>query len=245
MKATTTAILICALTASAGAALEREIEQIIPARDFETLRLKTGNGQVNVEPSPDDSVHLRIVFSPRRGGSGDGGGLRSWFVSSRLDREELLESIELRVKENGKQLTITPLPMGSTLHDRVNERWIVAAPARLRVEVDASSSEVDVRGIKGGVRLRQGHGGANIEVPEGDLDVVLEVGDVHATSGADEYASVDVEAQVGKTKVWLDDRRVRTSKPPGPGSFFKMDGGQGDTVDVRVTVGNATLRLGE
>lgn len=233
---------VCLAVASHASALDRELEAVASAQGLESIELETGNGSVVIRPSTDDQIHVRLKLSPRSGGDG-GNRLVRWFLSSRLDREEMLEQIELTTRRSGQRLIVRPLPGGSARHDQVRESWTVEVPPRFGVDLEAISSKVEVTGVAGGVRVRQGHGSVTVDVPEGELDIALQVGNVVATS-ASSRGAVDVRSEVGDARVWLDDRRVRTERPPGPGSSFRLDGGTRDAVEIRVTVGNSEVRLG-
>lgn len=226
------------------AALEREIEATFPAAGLEAVELSTGDGQVEIATSSDDQIRIRLALSPRRGAKRSGASrIKSWFFTPRLDQQELLDQVELKTKRSGDRLVVTPRPGGTAREDLLSEHWVIELPARLAVSLEADSSEVSVRGVTGGVRVRQGHGHLEVDVPEGDLDLRLDVGDVEVASQAAQVGTVDVRSTVGDTRVWLRDRRVRVERPPGPGSSFRLRGGVGDEVKVRVTVGNAVLRL--
>ncbi len=245
MRSPIAAAALTLLIVPAAWALDREISATHKATGLSELELITGNGSVTVTPSPGDEVHVYLTVSPRKGGGGDKKGVLGWLFTSRLDQQEMLDSIELSTTEKDGRLVIRPLPRGGARQDQVTERWVVEVPARFAVNVEADSSAVAIHGIEGGVRLRQGHGKAIVDVPGGAVDLALAVGDIQADVGSAHDSAIDVRSKVGDTKVWLDDRRVTVNRPPGPGSYFRLEGDAHSQVAIRVTVGNVKLRLSE
>ena len=138
-----------------------------------------------------------------------------------------------------------PTPRGRSREDRVAENWSIEVPERFYVDLTTNAATVEVDGIAGGVSVRQGYGRVRVAVPRGDLDLQVQVGDIDARSSARDWRQVSLRSQVGSTRIWVDDRKMKLSKPPGPGNSVRLEGRGDDVISLRVRVGDAELHFHE
>ena len=215
------------------------------AAGIERIEISAGNGTATVRAVDGDQIRVRVSLKPKR--DLDPKSLRRtfrWFLSSGYeDAEQLTEAVELQVKRRSNVLVIQPLPHGPTRKDVLVEAWEVEVPRRLAMKLAMDSAEVVIDGIEGGVRLRLGHGKAEVDVPRGDLDLEVTVGNIDAQLHNADLGQLRLASEVGDTKLWLDGRRIKHPKPPGPGNHIKIEGNGPDEVRVRVTVGDARLTV--
>ncbi|HVS62420.1 MAG TPA: hypothetical protein VMT85_02835 [Thermoanaerobaculia bacterium] len=229
-----------------GGARSRIFERELSAGELSAVRVAAGNGKVTVVAHSEELVRVRLEARPKRFTGDEDRGPLGWFLTSRLDDEqELLRTISLDEEVEHGALALRLLPRGRSRESRIEETWLLEVPSRFAVELSASSAEVGVTGVAGGVRLRQGHGSATVDVPGGALDLALDVGRLEARSGAPDWQRVALRSQVGDTRLVLDGRRVREPKPPGPGSQVTLEGRGTEILELRVQVGDAVLRLEE
>lgn len=247
MVPATLAVLLGGTVWAAGEARSRTFERELPAVDLTSVRLHAGSGRVTVVATPEEVVRIRLEARPRRwSGDDDRRGPLSWFLTSRLDDEEdLLRAISLDEEAEGGELALRLLPRGRSRENRIEESWRLELPSRLAVEISAASAEVEVSGVGGGVRLKQGHGSATVDVPGGDLDLTMQVGRLDAHSGAPDWRRVGLRSHVGSARLFLDGRRVRAVQPPGPGSAVSLEGRGSALLELQVQVGDVVLRLEE
>lgn len=239
-----TAVLSCSVVSALGAGGTRVFERELPASDLSRVSVIAGNGEITVIATPEEVVRVRLEARAKRWTGDDDRGPLAWFLSRRLEDEpDLLQAISLSERVEDGELVLRAHPRGRSRESRIAETWRLEVPARLALELSASSAEVEVSGVAGGVRLRQGHGAAIVTVPGGDLDLGVQVGRLEARSGAREWRRVGLRSDVGSTRLLLDGRRMRYPNPPGPGSHVTLEGRGEDTLELRVQVGDAVLRL--
>ena len=151
------------------------------------------------------------------------------------------QSVDLRTRRDGSRLVINT----SGDHEDLEETWVVEIPSHLQVEAKLGVGEMDVRGVRGGLRAKVGVGGVRIDVPEGDVEAESGVGEVEVRSATNSYGNVDVRAGVGNGRVSIDGREFRQpNRPPGPSERISLTGNGRDRLQIRSGVGNAELTIG-
>ena len=215
------------------------------AAGIQRLEIRAGNGTAKVRAIEGDEIRVRVSLRPKR--NLDGKTFRRafrWFLASGYDdADQLSQAVDLQVKRRNGELVIQPLPHGRSRKSAIVETWEIDVPMRLGLQVHMDSAEIEVSGLEGGVVLRLGHGEAKVDVPRGDLDLEVTVGNIEAQLRQTDLGELRLASEVGDTRLWLDGRRVKHPKPPGPGSHIKIEGDGPDEVHVRVTVGDAKLTV--
>jgi hypothetical protein len=151
------------------------------------------------------------------------------------------QNVDLRTSREGSRLVVRT----SGDHQDLEETWIVEIPAHLQVTAELGVGEMDVRGVRGGLKAKVGVGGVRIDVPEGDIDAESGVGQVEVRSATNSYGNVDVRANVGSGRVSIDGREFQQpNRPPGPSERISLTGNGRDRLQVRSGVGNAELTIG-
>ncbi len=230
-------------TLGADSSNRRTLESETPAEGIDRLTLRAGDGSITVSPSSDDTIRARVEVTVE-GSSDKERRPLGWFLTSRLERaDDLAGAISISESVSAGQATLRLLPLGKSRASRTKEDWFLELPPRVFLELEANSATTVVSEVYGGIRLRQGHGKAKIDVPRGDLDLRLQVGTIEVRSAVDTWHLVDLRSRVGEARLWIDGRRIKRRQPPGPGARIEVEG-RGETIlEVDVEVGNVELRL--
>ena len=236
--------VVLAWTPALGAdsSSKRSLESEIPSTEIDRLRLRAGDGTIMVSPSADEMIRAQVEVTVVR--SPDDRRPFGWFLTSRLESpDDLVDAISLSTKVASREATLRLLPVGRSRSTRTIEHWHLQVPQRLFLDLEASSAEVRITDISGGVRLRQGHGKTRIDVPDGELDVRLQVGDLEVRSAIDTWRLVALRSRVGKARLWVDGERVKRRQAPGPGTRITLEGRGAARLELVVEVGDVDLRL--
>ena len=244
-------LLLAVATAAAPlAAAERpgprELTWEVPATGVQNLRLAAGNGQVEVVPSSDGVVRVRLRAELKRWSDDEPWRrIAAWFLTSEHEEDaELMAALALEHERRGGTLELGLRPGGRTRTNRVNETWRLELPPGARAEVELGSGDVVVEGIAGGVEVRLGAGDVRVSAPSGDLDVTVDVGDIDVRLGSLSTREVELTADVGDTRLWVAGNRVEHAREPGPGNHTSLRGSGQYAVRARVTVGDVAVRVG-
>lgn len=152
-----------------------------------------------------------------------------------LDSRSTAEALRLRLR-------------GAT-GDGLDERWHVRVPARLAADVTIHEGTVQITGLEGGVRASvdggAGHapGVLQVDVPRGPLDLAVGVGSIDARTAETPRGAVDVRSTVGRATLVLDGHEIVAEREAGPGDRVKLKGDGPDGITVRVSVGDARVRI--
>ena len=243
-------LVLVALAAAPLAAAERPGPRVLtweaPAAGVEALRLEAGNGRVEVVPSADDQVRVRLRAELKRWSDDEPWRrIASWFLTSKHGEDAaLMQALALEHERRGDALELGLRPGGRTRTNRVDETWRVEVPPGRRVVVELGAGDVVVTGIAGGVEVRLGAGDVRVDAPAGDLDVAVKVGDVDVRLGSLSTREVVLVADVGDTRLWVGGNRIVHGREPGPGNRTALRGSGRWAVNARVSVGDVAVRVG-
>ena len=222
-------LVLVLVSAAHGWAAARVLDRSIPAAGLERIEIEAGVGDVRVEVGEDDSIHVEVTLEPRRGGL---------FSSIRTAEREVQEAT-LEVETAGSALQ---LRVGTNADERrFEERWTVAMPARLALQLELGVGDVEVRGLAGGITLEAGVGDVVVDTESGDLDLEVGVGDLSVRAPAAAYASVRCAAGVGEARI-----RVQGEALGGGGfvgSSASWTGSGSHHLKAELGVGDASVTL--
>ncbi len=207
----------------------------VPAQQVRRLEITAGRGLVTIGAAPGDTVDFAVEVSSGAAGPALVRGPQA---------DAALATIESAVR--GDTLTAR---LGGTYGSGLTERWTVRVPARLAADVVLDRGEIAVSGVEGGVRARtqSGVNGAPgrivVDVPRGALDLSMGVGKIDAHTDEAPRGAIDVRSTVGHATLTLDGREIVTDQAPGPGQRARLSGADAGGIVVRVSVGDARVRV--
>lgn len=241
-------ILLVVGTTMLVSAEERVLEKTIPVNDVDAIVLNGGNGSVHISVGADDTIQIRVEIRPENLLDNKPlRGIKNWFLSSAYDDlDELMKAIRLEadLSMTGK-IKIGLTPSVRTRESQVLEDWQITVPKRLAVKLAMARATTTVDGVAGGVDISLGNGTVDVDVPGGDLDIVVTIGKARVRTGSKSVGKLSLRSQVGNTKLSMNGMKMKYTDPPGPGSRFSLSGDGEDTIRVYVQVGDASLRVNE
>lgn len=206
----------------------RDLNSTVPADQIRSVVIDANVGKVELRGTSDNTariaVHIKAkstfsIWSGREWGDPDG--------------------VDLRTEVRGSELRITLRGERKNLQ----EEWVITVPSRVEAKVNANVGSVDVYGITGGCDAEVNVGELKIDVPEGDIRAVTNVGEVKIRTATKSFASVNVDASVGDTRLMIDGNRIRSKRGYGPGSRASADGPGKDRIRVSASVGDAEVTV--
>jgi hypothetical protein len=238
-------LLLLAAAAPPASAAHRVFTTDVDATGLERLALTGGDGRAWITVHDAEVVRVNVVVGPRRRGLGDlGERIKHWFLTSRYETDdELVAALTLKSEKSGVVLALDLDPGARTRHERIEERWTIALPARLALDLDLNAADVSVRGTTGGVHAELNVGTLEVEVPQGSVDAEVNVGDIKVRTASTDVGLAVAEANVGDTYLSVDRLRVDHDDPPGPGSEVHLHGRGRDEIRAVVNVGDASIAV--
>lgn len=219
-------------------AASRVLTATIPAAQLTHLDLNALDGVVDLKadsnPSATD-VTVTVALDPPRG--------KNFRKAAPADPENV--SIDWTADKNVLHLGLKNAGVGN-----IEATWTITVPARFSARVDMHDGAVIVSGLSGGVEadVNAGVGGQrgsiDVQVPRGRLALSMGVGNIRATRGSTEFSSAVVRATVGDAELFLLGHEIVAPHEPGPGHRVSLDGKGPDTLSVKVSVGDVSLKIG-
>jgi hypothetical protein len=231
--------LVAAVVSGRGAIMPapstNSLQAVVPASGISRLEIVGGDGNVTIAASASDQIELAVDLA-----SNPPIGV---FVGKRVG-----DAAQTTLDSSTQGTTMTAHLRGA-IGDGLTERWTVRVPARLAADVSMHRGQIDITGIEGGVRARAdsgiGHesGAIRVDVPRGSLDLSLGVGTIDARAGETPRGGIDVRSRVGRASLSVDGHSIVAGREPGPGERVRLTGEGSDDIVVRVSVGDAHVRI--
>jgi hypothetical protein len=236
----TGAVLAAAVSAQPvqTAGFNRVLTATIPAAQLTHLDLTALDGSVDLKADPNPAatdVTISVAIDPPRA--------RNFRTPASAD----LTAIALDWRADRKVLRVG---LTNARAGNVEAAWTITVPARFSARIDAHDGAVAVEGIAGGVDadLNSGLGGRggriDVNVPRGKLALSIGVGDIRAIRSDAAFGNAVVRATVGDAKLYLLGHEIVAPHAPGPGHKVSLDGKGGDSLSLKVSVGDVSLKIG-
>jgi hypothetical protein len=220
------------------ASANRVLTATIPASQLTHLDLTALDGSVDLKADPNPSatnVTISVALDPPR--------MHNFTRPVSADLAAV--ALDWRADSNILRVGLTNARAGN-----IEAAWTITVPARFSARVDAHDGSVAIDGLAGGVEadvnagLGGRHGALDVTVPRGKLALTMGVGDIHATRADANFGSAIVRATVGDASLYLLGHEIVAPHAPGPGHKVSLDGKGGDTLSVKVSVGDVKLKIG-
>jgi len=151
------------------------------------------------------------------------------------------QNVDLRMDRSGSKLEVSL----AGDHKDLEEDWTLEIPAQLQVEAEFGVGDLNIQGVRGGLKAKVGVGTLTIDVPEGSINAESGVGKINIKSATASYGNVDMRTNVGNARVQVEGRQIRQqNRPPGPSEHIALNGNGRDQFQIRSGVGDAELTIG-
>jgi hypothetical protein len=240
LVATTLALLTTVPDPPVQAARPRTSERVLTASLAATgithLELTSLDGPVDVRADPDPAASVITVSASLA---------QRPATHSRQDVPVDLNKIVLGAAASGNIMRIGLRHAAG----RPVTTWDIRVPSRFSVTIIAQDGSVAVTGVEGGVRVSVNTGLAgpaalSVDVPRGVLDLQVVVGEISARHRSTQFDRADLNATVGRARLFLLGHEVVTSREPGAGHRIRLAGEGPDLLRLRATVGDVKLQIG-
>lgn len=220
------------------AAVSSALTATVPASQLTHLYLRSLDGTVELKADPNPSatdVTISVALDPPR--------LKNFRRPASADLGNV--AIDWSTDKNVLRVGLTNAAEGN-----VEATWTITVPARFSARIDAHNASVVVTGIAGGVEanveagLAGRNGSLDVNVPRGRLALSMAVGNIRATRASADFSSAIVRASVGDAELYLLGHEIVAPHEPGPGHHVTLDGKGPDTLSVKVSVGDVSLKIG-
>lgn len=222
-----------------AAPADRVLTAAIPAAALTHLDLTSLDGTVDLRADPNPAatvVTISVGVEPAKPRLGH-----------RPPAAVALADVTLDWSANGNVLRVG---LKHAAEGNVEAAWTITVPARFSARVAAHDGAVTIDGLAGGVEadvnagLHGGHGRLTVDVPRGRLALAIGVGNIVATRRDASFSSAVVKATVGDATLFLLGHEIVAPREPGPGHRVSLDGSGPDTLSLKASVGDVSLKIG-
>lgn len=213
----------------------RTLSADIPGSGLDTLALQVGVGEVHVTASGDDEVHAEVTLRPKER---EFFGFLHW--SNAMSRDIAAAAIHQERKD--KRLILS-LDLDGHDQDEIKQEWEVQVPARFKLDSVMNVGEMNIAGVAGGVGAKLDVGELEIDVPKGSIDADVNVGEIRAKSGSDHHGRIQLASNIGDATLLLHGSESGVHEHGGLGNRVSMDGAGPDSMDLKLNIGEVTLRV--
>lgn len=211
------ALLLFVAPPAAAKRIDREIRESFPLAEGDRLDLRSGDGDVSVEPWEKNELEIVVRYLGDYSKAGFSGGTDDF--EAEMVREG--RTIRAEGREPGGGFSF------GFVSSRVEEyRWTVRAPAWLEIDLDGDDGDVRITGWRGRLDLRVDDGDVTLlDVSGDDLRLELEDGDL------------EVRRFEGALRASLDDGDIRLEECRGTFRLATEDG------DLSITGGGGSFEI--
>ena len=240
MKRQFAVLLLCVVPGLAladAAPAERTLTTEIPAAALKQLTLHVGVGEVHVDASSDDKVHVRVTLRQKEQEA-------LWFfhwMSSGTAQDIASASIQQHVQ--GAELTVGLDYKGDQSSDDLKQEWEVQVPTRFALATDMKVGELTINDVAGGVVAALNVGELNLDVPRGAIKGDVNVGEIRAKSSDADYGDVHLSSNIGEAVIYVNGGQTGMHDHSGLGNSVSLMGKGHDDMHLSVNIGEAWLRI--
>jgi len=240
MKTSIAVLLLCALPGLAladGAPTERTFNADIPVAALKAVKLHVGVGEVHVDASSDDKIHVQLTLRQKEQEF-------LWFfhwMSNGTAKDIAAASIDQR--QQGDTLNLGLNYKGDADSDDLKQEWELQLPPRLALDTVMKVGELNIKDVAGGVDASLDVGELSIEVPRGPLKANVNVGEIRARYGSGDYGKINLSSTIGEAVLTINGSRGGYHDHGGLGNKVTVEGKGHDDMDLSVNIGEVSLRI--
>jgi hypothetical protein len=216
----------------------RVLTATIPAAQFTHLDLRALDGTVDLKADPNPSatnVTVSVALDPPR----------------RKNFKKILaaDPANIEIDWTGDR-NVLRLGLKNAEEGNVEATWTITVPARFSARIDVHNGAAVVNGLAGGVDasvsagLAGERGTIDVNVPRGRLNLTMGVGNIRAVRASSEFSNATVRATVGDAELYLLGHEIVAPHEPGPGHHVSLDGKGPESLSLKVSVGDVSLKIG-
>jgi len=236
----TLALLSVLAAAQVHAATPDALSADVLAAGLTHLTFAAGSGEAKLTASADEAVHVQLDLEQQQKSF-------LWLFRWMSDATAHdLAGARLQQERSGDGLSVSLIYPSGDSHSDVKQKWTISVPARFALDAAMDAGRLVIRGVGGGVAARLGAGDLTIHVTGGSLKASVGAGRVHVISDTVQPGKLSVKSTLGLAALSFDGKLY--APPPSAFHFFgnselQQAGGK-DDMDLKVTAGEADLRVG-
>lgn len=220
-----------------AAAAPRTLNADLDTAGVAKLALDVGVGEVHVNPSPDDKVHVQVTLRPKEQEF-------MWFFHWRsTGTARGIAAASIKQEKSGGRLSLSLNYPREADQNNLKQEWDVQMPARLTLDANLKVGELAISGVEGGVTARLDVGELSIDAPQGVIDGEVNVGEIRAKSGSDRHGKIDLSSTIGEAVVYINGEQSGFHEHGGLGNRVTVDGSGPDSMQLKVNIGEVSLHL--
>lgn len=240
-----TALLLALVSAAAWGDDPTRLDADSLAAGLQQLSFTAGAGEVVVEASKDDGVHVKLKLEQQQR------SLLWLFHWMSDDTARDLAGAAIKLDRTGDRMTVAlSYPSGDT-HSDVKEHWIVEVPASLRLVAGLDAGRMVIEGMQSGVDASVSAGDLTIRSLKGPVHGRVGAGRLHVSSDTAQPGNISLGSTFGLAVLSLDGQYFGPPEKHGMlaslhlfgNSIVHASGGK-DDMDLQVTAGLVDLRVG-
>jgi hypothetical protein len=247
MKALLHALLYfsCLTAGSAWAADCAPLTADMPATGIGSVMVTASTGEMQITPSTDDKVHVRLALEQQ-----EHNFLWLYYWLSN-DTSRDLKGAVLKTERHGDGLSLSLIYPSGGMHNDVQEKWTVSLPGKLLVDAEMQDGEIIITGMHGGVKAHLDAGETVIQDNVGDVQAGVTYGRLHVISNSTKPGILTLTSGHGLAVM---DWNGKYYGPPEEHGFMSHvhffgnslveRGGGTDNMDLNVHYGEVDLRIG-
>jgi hypothetical protein len=236
----TFALLSVLAATQARAATPDALSADVLAAGLTHLTFAASSGEAKLTASADDAVHLQLDLEQQQKNF-------LWLFRWMSDvTAQDLAGARLQQERSGDGLSVSLVYPSGDRHPDVKQKWTISVPARFALDVAMDAGRLVIRGMGGGVAARLGAGDLTIHVTGGSLKASVGAGRLHVISDTVQPGRLSVKSTLGLAALSFNGKVY--APPPSIFHFFgnseRQQAGGKDDMDLKVTAGEADLRVG-
>ncbi|HEX5340663.1 MAG TPA: hypothetical protein VFX47_07255 [Gammaproteobacteria bacterium] len=237
MKYLAPILLLSLLPLAAQATAERTLTAVTPMQGVSKVSFNAGVGELRVKPSPDESVHVKVILERKSHNF-------LWFFhwGSQGTQHEI-EQVSLQQQRQQGSVSYSLAYPSHLDEGDIKQHWEIEVPARLAVKIKMKVGEVRLDGTAGGVNVGLDVGEVVLNTLAGPMQVEVNVGEIRATSASTQPGNIKMSTTIGDIHLNMNDWHGGDTHRNGLGRSLNVKGQGPDSMDLAVNIGEVGLRI--
>lgn len=212
------------------------------AAGLQQFTLQGGTGEVKIEASSDEQVHVQLdLHQDERGFL----GIIHWMSESTAQD---LKGAVVQLKREGQGMQASLVYPSGDSHTDVKQQWTIKLPPRLALDAHLKAGRLVILDMSAGIKADLGAGDLTIRSPAGPIQAHVSAGRLSVVSDTRQPGAVSLKSTFGLAVL---DLQGKYYGPPEQHGGFKLFGndvtqaaGGKDDMQLGITAGLVSLRVG-